>query len=171
MTEDLGPRIEAAWSRSDLLFSLIAEATLYERPIRLRQPLIFYLGHLPAFAWNQAGAGALARPSFRADFDRLFERGIDPPDTGDGPDDRLAWPDTDEVRAYRDRVREELRPVLDDPRLRSTALMLVHAFDRRSEASALEDAIDTALRESPTPDLGGQATTAEFTDAVVRAVA
>jgi len=125
VTEELGPRIEGAWRRSDLLFSLVAETALYERPIRLRQPLIFYLGHLPAFAWNQVGAGALGRARFRADFDRLFERGIDPPDTGDGPDDRLAWPQVGEVRAYGERVRSELRPVLDDVRLRSTLLMLL----------------------------------------------
>ena len=45
--------------------------------------------------------------------------------------------------------------------LRSVALMLRHGLDRPDEADALERAVDTALREAPTPDLGGTATTGE----------
>ena len=55
--------------------------------------------------------------------------------------------------------------------LRSTALMLEHAFGRLDEARALEDAVESALAAHPTPDLGGAATTAEFADAVVTALA
>ncbi|MEX2613088.1 MAG: 3-isopropylmalate dehydrogenase [Gaiellaceae bacterium] len=54
--------------------------------------------------------------------------------------------------------------------LRSTALMLEHGLGRPAEARALEDAVDVALREAPTPDLGGRATTAEFADRVVTAL-
>ena len=55
--------------------------------------------------------------------------------------------------------------------LRSTALMLGHGLGRPAEARALEDAVDVALGEAPTPDLGGQATTDEFADAVEAALA
>ena len=55
--------------------------------------------------------------------------------------------------------------------LRSTALMLEHGLGRPAEARALEDAVDVALSETPTPDLGGNATTAEFADAVDAALA
>ena len=51
--------------------------------------------------------------------------------------------------------------------LRSTALMLFHGLARPDEARVLESAVDVALRERPTPDLGGGATTAEFAEAVV----
>jgi len=54
--------------------------------------------------------------------------------------------------------------------LRSVALMLDHGLDRPDEARALEDAVEAALRDSPTPDLGGDATTAEFGDAVIAAL-
>jgi 3-isopropylmalate dehydrogenase len=54
--------------------------------------------------------------------------------------------------------------------LRSVALMLAYGLDRPDEANALEQAVDRALRESPTPDLGGRATTAEFSNAVRRAL-
>ena len=55
--------------------------------------------------------------------------------------------------------------------LRSTALMLELAFDQPEAARALHEAINTALEETPTPDLGGSATTSEFTDKIVSLLA
>jgi 3-isopropylmalate dehydrogenase len=52
--------------------------------------------------------------------------------------------------------------------LRSTALLLHHGLGREQEATALEAAVDGALREAPTPDLGGSATTGQMGDAVLR---
>jgi ergothioneine biosynthesis protein EgtB len=107
-----GPRLaalRAAWERSDELFALLHPEALWEQPIPLRQPFIFYLGHLPAFAWNHLGRRRLAKNAFRPDLDDLFERGIDPV----GVDayvaaDRGRWPHPDEVGRYRDRVRDVL---------------------------------------------------------------
>jgi 3-isopropylmalate dehydrogenase len=47
--------------------------------------------------------------------------------------------------------------------LRSTVLMLEHGFGRPEPAATLSAAVDTALTEAPTQDLGGTATTDEFT--------
>jgi 3-isopropylmalate dehydrogenase len=55
--------------------------------------------------------------------------------------------------------------------LRSVALMLDHGLGRPAEAAALERAVKAALREAPTPDLGGRATTVEFSDSVIAALA
>ncbi len=50
----------AEWRRAseetDRLFALPADDVLYERPIPERHRVIFYLGHLEAFDWNQARA-------------------------------------------------------------------------------------------------------------------
>ncbi len=54
--------------------------------------------------------------------------------------------------------------------LRSLALLLAHGLDRPREATVLDRAVDVALAEAPTPDLGGNATTAEVGDAVLRAL-
>jgi len=54
--------------------------------------------------------------------------------------------------------------------LRSTALLLRHALEREVEADALEQAVDAALEEAPTQDLGGSATTREMGDAVLRSL-
>jgi ergothioneine biosynthesis protein EgtB len=107
MSQSIAERLRACWSRSDQIFDLIEPGALFEQPIALRHPLIFYLGHLPAFSWNQVCRGVLEMPSFRPDFDSLFERGIDPMGV-DRYESSTAWPAVDEVIGYRDRVRQEL---------------------------------------------------------------
>jgi 3-isopropylmalate dehydrogenase len=54
--------------------------------------------------------------------------------------------------------------------LRSVALLLEHAAGRADAAVAVEAAVDRAIDEAPTPDLGGTATTDEFTGAVLSAL-
>ncbi len=54
--------------------------------------------------------------------------------------------------------------------LRSVALMLRHGLGRPDDADALERAVDAALRETPTPDRGGTASTSDVGDAVLRAL-
>jgi 3-isopropylmalate dehydrogenase len=55
--------------------------------------------------------------------------------------------------------------------LRTVALMLDLAFQRREEAKALEAAVNESLVSAPTPDIGGTASTAEFANAVMAALA
>ncbi|MCB9740316.1 MAG: L-histidine N(alpha)-methyltransferase, partial [Deltaproteobacteria bacterium] len=103
-------RLQQSWALSDDIFGLLTPQAWELRGIPLRHPPIFYLGHLPAFAWNQLGAGVLGLPPHDASFDRLFERGIDPPEDAvptapaAGPD-AAQWPDVDAVLAYRDAIR------------------------------------------------------------------
>jgi 3-isopropylmalate dehydrogenase len=54
--------------------------------------------------------------------------------------------------------------------LRSVALLLTHAAGEPGLAAELEGAVDQALGSVPTPDVGGSATTVEFTDAVLRSL-
>jgi 3-isopropylmalate dehydrogenase len=54
--------------------------------------------------------------------------------------------------------------------LRSLALLLEHALGRADLAAAIVAAVDRALATTPTPDLGGTATTGELGDAVIEAI-
>ena len=54
--------------------------------------------------------------------------------------------------------------------LRSVALMLRHGLGRPDDADALEAAVDVSIRDAQTPDRGGNATTREAGDAVLRAL-
>jgi len=54
--------------------------------------------------------------------------------------------------------------------LRSLALLLEHALGRADLARSVEAAVEHALRATPTPDVGGSATTTEFTETVIDAL-
>ena len=118
MAETVSERLAAAWARTDRIFEMLAAPAFLARPIALRHPFIFYVGHLPAFAWNHICAGVLGRPSFNAGFDELFSRGIDP-DVDDPsrchahPEVPESWPPLAEVLAYRDRVRTSVLECVD----------------------------------------------------------
>jgi ergothioneine biosynthesis protein EgtB len=107
----------SAWARTDALFSLIRDDRLLAKPIVWRHPFLFYVGHLPAFSWNQICGGILKWQSFNPRFDELFCRGIDPDvDTGEchwHPDVPDEWPSLKQTVAYRDRVRGAILESLD----------------------------------------------------------
>jgi iron(II)-dependent oxidoreductase len=89
--------------RSAALFDMIDPAAYYTRPISLRNPIVFYEGHLPAFSVLAFLRRGLGRPSVDARLESLFERGIDP-DTEATAVPRSGvstiWPSRDEVLAF-----------------------------------------------------------------------
>lgn len=127
-TGDAGPidALEAAWRRSDEIFATLKPEAMLARPIPLRQPFLFYVGHLAAFAWNHLWRRVAGWRPFDDELDGLFERGIDPPDDGDGPADEAdAWPALEAVLAYRNRVRACLKACVDEPGVRETLPMVL----------------------------------------------
>ncbi len=113
-------------TRTRQLFDLFAPAAYYERPIALRNPVVFYEGHLPGFALNTLVKLALKRKGVDARLETLFARGIDPEDETAVKSPVNPWPSRDEVRAFAAecdaRVEDALRnAILDDdnvPQLR-----------------------------------------------------
>jgi ergothioneine biosynthesis protein EgtB len=90
-------------ARSEAIFDLIDPAAYYARPIALRNPIVFYEGHLPAFSVLAFLRRGLGRPAVDARLERLFERGIDPESEADATPRSGAstiWPSRDEVRAF-----------------------------------------------------------------------
>ena len=108
----LRSELEQARSRTDELFALISAHAMYERPIPGRHRLIFYLGHLEAFDWNQICRETLGMSSFHSSFDQLFEAGIDPSEGNLPHDQPYDWPTIMEVKRYNVRVRKEVDRVL-----------------------------------------------------------
>lgn len=104
----LAEALAHARATMDGLFSVVRPDALYERPIPERHRIIFYLGHLEAFDWNLLWRGALDRPAFNPEFDRLFAFGIDPDSSQLPRDVPSDWPAPQEVRAYNALVRESL---------------------------------------------------------------
>lgn len=109
----------AAWMRSDALFALVPQAAWRAQPIDLRHPILFYVGHLPAFAWNQIGRGALERPPIDPRLDALYARGIDPESVECAQQHSpIGWPTIEETLAYRDAVRAAVLRCLPEVFLR-----------------------------------------------------
>jgi hypothetical protein len=112
MKENLSDTFREARRQTDLLFSLLKPGALHERPIPERHRLIFYLGHLEAFDWNQIAVAGLGEKRFHAGFDHLFEAGIDP-DASHLPLDKPSdWPQEAEVCAYNQQVRRRIDELL-----------------------------------------------------------
>ncbi len=86
--------------RSRALFDLLVDDAYYARPIALRHPFVFYEGHLAAFNANTLLGRALGHPPIDAALDRLFERGIDPPEDGRAAAAIETWPARRDVLAY-----------------------------------------------------------------------
>ena len=68
-------------ARTRAIFDLIDPSAYYSRPIALRNPIVFYEGHLPAFSIISFLRRGLGRPPVDARLEKLFERGIDPDST------------------------------------------------------------------------------------------
>jgi gamma-glutamyl hercynylcysteine S-oxide synthase len=90
-------------TRTRRLFDLIDPAAYFSRPISLRNPIVFYEGHLPAFSLIAFVKRGLGGASVDERLERLFERGIDPdsmdsavPRSGAG----TVWPSREEVLEF-----------------------------------------------------------------------
>ncbi|QGZ56836.1 SUMF1/EgtB/PvdO family nonheme iron enzyme [Paraburkholderia acidiphila] len=96
----LAARLEAARTASDALFNVVKPEFLYERPIRERHRIVFYIGHLEAFDRNLFDKRLFDLPTADVRLDQLFAFGIDPVDGGLPTDTPADWPDLAEVLAY-----------------------------------------------------------------------
>ncbi|KAI9268693.1 hypothetical protein BY458DRAFT_475596 [Sporodiniella umbellata] len=117
------------WSCWDLVTQhMIHHPTmLFERPIALRHPFIFYLGHIPGFldiqlsrhqVDKEIGCTKLTEPAY---FSEMFERGIDP-DMEDPskchahsevPAQDCDWPSIESMMLYQKNIRERLMRLLN----------------------------------------------------------
>src|SRR3982750_1733239 len=101
-------RAAIAWyrrnrARSEQIFDLIDPSAYYSRPISLRDPIVFYEGHLPAFSVMASLRRGLGKPAVDRRLEDLFARGIDPETEASAVPRRgasTAWPTRDQGRAF-----------------------------------------------------------------------
>ncbi|KAI8956087.1 DUF323 domain protein [Xylaria longipes] len=92
---------------------MLPNEELLDKPIKLRNACIFYLGHTPAFLDIQLTKTTKDGPTSPRYYHSIFERGIDP--DVDNPENCHAhseipdeWPLLDDILAYQSRVRARL---------------------------------------------------------------
>ena len=146
---DSKTELRRARAHTDSLFELVSHETLYERPIPARHRLIFYVGHLEAFDWNQLPRGVLGIPSFDATFDTLFEAGIDPP-PGQTPQDTPAdWPTVEAVHAYVARARDAVDQYWNQIPADMQQMVIEHRWMHAETICYLLHQLDPALKRRP----------------------
>lgn len=82
------------------------EGAFYLRADRLRHPLIFYFGHTAAFFVNKLVTARVIRNRINPRFESLFAVGVDEMSWDDLDETHYDWPGRDEVKRFRDQVRE-----------------------------------------------------------------
>lgn len=107
----------ALWSAWDIVTKgMLPNEELHDKPIKLRNACIFYLGHIPTFLDIQL-TKTTGQPSTEpAHYYGIFERGIDP--DVDNPEQCHAhsevpdeWPSVNKITEYQQRVRSRLRDI------------------------------------------------------------
>jgi gamma-glutamyl hercynylcysteine S-oxide synthase len=101
-------RLREARQITDAVFAIVKPEFLYERPISERHRIVFYIGHLEAFDRNLFDQRLFDLPSPNPEFDQLFAFGIDPVDGGRPTDQPQDWPSLDTIRAYVQRIRDDI---------------------------------------------------------------
>lgn len=104
----LTERLIGARTASDALFDVVKPDFLYERPIRERHRIVFYMGHLEAFDRNLFDRRLFDLPSADPRLDRLFAFGIDPIDGALPTDLPSDWPDLAVIRDYAREARARI---------------------------------------------------------------
>jgi formylglycine-generating enzyme required for sulfatase activity len=82
------------------VFAIPIDDAYYDRPIPLRNPIVFYEGHLPAFNINTLMKLAMRCRGIDEHYETLFARGIDPDSVDAMKSPAELWPSRAEVQAY-----------------------------------------------------------------------
>ena len=96
----------ATFDRYEQLFEVLSgDEAYYKKPISLRHPLIFYLGHTATFFINKLVLAGLIGQRINPKFESMFAVGVDEMSWDDLNEARYDWPAVEEVRAYRQAAR------------------------------------------------------------------
>ncbi len=95
------------------------DETFYLRADRLRHPLVFYYGHTATFFINKLTIARVIDQRINPGYESMFAVGVDEMSWDDLDERHYDWPTRQQVKAYRDQVRE-----LMDELIRSLPLTL-----------------------------------------------
>ena len=103
----------ATFDRYESLFQLLAkDEAYYRKPISLRHPLIFYLGHTATFFINKFVLAGLVEQRLDPRLESMFAVGVDEMSWDDLNEAHYDWPPVAAVWDYRRRVRETVDRVI-----------------------------------------------------------
>lgn len=97
----------------ELLFETLRnDEAYYVKPISLRHPLIFYLGHTATFFVNKLVLAGIMTERIDPRLESIFAVGVDEMSWDDLNTDHYDWPTVEEVMAYRCTMREKVDEII-----------------------------------------------------------
>ncbi|HEV7930259.1 MAG TPA: 5-histidylcysteine sulfoxide synthase, partial [Nitrosospira sp.] len=113
--EEIRRYFHSTLDRYEQLFeTLQGEEAYLKKPISLRHPLIFYLGHTSTFFTNKLVLAGLMKERINPRMESMFAVGVDEMSWDDLNTTHYDWPSVDEVRAYRRTVRRIVDKLITD---------------------------------------------------------
>lgn len=104
--EEIRNYFHTTLDRYEQLFETLRnDEAYYKKPIPLRHPLIFYLGHTATFFVNKLILAGLITERINPRLESIFAVGVDEMSWDDLDSAHYDWPTVDEVRAYRKTMR------------------------------------------------------------------
>ena len=105
---------QTTFDRYESLFQLLAndEEAYTRKPISLRHPLIFFLGHTATFFINKFVLAGLVTQRINPRLESMFAVGVDEMSWDDLDDSHYDWPLVARVWEYRRQVRETVERVI-----------------------------------------------------------
>ncbi len=89
------------------VFELLKDDSVFYKKSELtRHPMIFYFGHTATFFVNKLINMKIIQQRIDANFESIFAVGVDEMAWDDVDSKNYAWPNVDEVREYREKVKE-----------------------------------------------------------------
>ena len=112
--EEIRSYFHTTLDRYEQLFETLRnEQAYYKKPITLRHPLIFYLGHTATFFVNKLILAGLITDRINPRLESIFAVGVDEMSWDDLDSTHYEWPKVEEVRVYRKAVRALVDKLID----------------------------------------------------------
>ncbi|HET7062088.1 MAG TPA: 5-histidylcysteine sulfoxide synthase [Nitrosospira sp.] len=113
--EEIRRYFHSTLDRYEALFeTLEGDEAFYKKPISLRHPLIFYLGHTATFFTNKLVLAGLIEERINPKLESMFAVGVDEMSWDDLDNTHYDWPFVDDVYAYRRTVRNVVDKLITD---------------------------------------------------------
>ncbi len=113
--EEIKKQFLQTYEIDEKLFDLLKEKEfIYQQPNRLRHPLIFYYGHTATFFVNKLVLANILKQRVNKEFESIFAIGVDEMSWDDLNSGNYKWPTFEEVKSYRDRVKEIILDLIDN---------------------------------------------------------
>jgi 5-histidylcysteine sulfoxide synthase/putative 4-mercaptohistidine N1-methyltranferase len=104
----------STYSSYESLFSCLNnDEAFYLKPESLRHPLIFYFAHTAVFFVNKLRVAKIIEHNINDDIESMMAIGVDEMSWDDLNDDNYAWPSVQQVRNYRDHVKQLVLALID----------------------------------------------------------